>query len=583
MVPKPLPVPDLQETVDRTVHAARAVLGADDVRELQDLGRAFTEGPGELLQRRLLDFAHNESESGNSYLSREWLRSYLTTRTPLPLTTSVAFQLEGFPKAPGIERAADFLHRAAHVHLQQLRGQTPQEVDPRGHQLDMAQWQVLGPGIRHPLPDCDELRRPEVSPDQARIGLLLNGRLFTMPITKDDGAALPPSTITNALKQLLEATAGTNQDDAAAPQSFVDLSYVGSQAAAGLLKELLQDPANERVYQQLTEMLFVVDILYDPHRSARKSDVDRLRSLAFAPGHAWAYKPVSYQIDLHSEWIGIHFEHSGADGATVRAAVDRMQQLDVPAEDSGAAASSSYQELHWEMSGDFREKLRTLMAEYTEASADLLVHDVSVPAPDLSSLDVKSSQDAVQQLLLTYAQLATFGRVRSVYESVDMREFQAGRTECLRPVTPEAVACAQALLDGRATPELFGQTMDAHRGWVKACKAGRGIDRHLLGLQNMIQKGEQVPEFVTSDLREAVTSDFLSTTSLGEAEPICRYAFAPAAADSLGVGYVKYADHYEYVINHHAQQAEAVREFAQNIQQASRAVSDFIRQHARTP
>ncbi|WP_047691256.1 choline/carnitine O-acyltransferase, partial [Kocuria sp. ZOR0020] len=464
MAPKPLPVPDLQETVDRTVHAARAVLSADDVQELQKFGRAFLKGPAEQLQRRLVDFAHSESASGNSYVSRQWRTSYLTTRTPLPLTTSVAFQLEGFPKTPGIERAADFLHRAAHVHLQQLRGQTPQEVDPRGHHLDMDQWQVLGPGIRHPLPDCDELRRPEVSPDQAHIGLLLNGRLYTTPITDDDGAALPPSTITSMLTQLLEATADADPDEAVAGESFVDVSYLGSQTAAGLLEELLQNRANERVYQRLTEMVFVVDLLNDPQQSADQTDVDRLRSLAFAPGHAWAYKPVSYQLDLHSEWIGIHFEHSGADGATVRAAVDRMQQLEVPAEDSAAAAASSCQELHWEMTAGFRDKLRALVADYTQVSAELMVHDVTVPAPDLSSLDVKVSQDAVQQLLLTYAQLATFGCVRSVYESVDMREFRAGRTECLRALTPEAVACAQAMLDGKATQELFGQAMDAHRG-----------------------------------------------------------------------------------------------------------------------
>ncbi|WP_047692637.1 choline/carnitine O-acyltransferase, partial [Kocuria sp. ZOR0020] len=126
-----------------------------------------------------------------------------------------------------------------------------------------------------------------------------------------------------------------------------------------------------------------------------------------------------------------------------------------------------------------------------------------------------------------------------------------------------------------ATQELFGQAMDAHRGWVKACKAGRGIDRHLLGLLNMVQEGEQVPEFLTSDQRRAVSSDFLSTTSLGESQPICRYAFAPAAADSLGVGYVRHREHYEYVINHHAAQADVVEQFARNIREAARALSAF--------
>lgn len=583
MSPKPLPVPDLQETVDRTVHAASALLEPEQLQQFEASGRDFLRGSGADLQQRLVDFAHAQDAVGGSYLSRDWLRSYLTTRTPLPLTTSVAFQLAGFPLEPGMERAADFLHRAAVIHLQQLRGETSPKVDPRGHHLDMAQWQVLAPGIRHPLPGQDELRRPVVDPREVQIGVLLNGRLFTMPITDNDGDALPPAVIAVGLEQVLDLVDPASGETSVPGASFGDLSYLGSQVAGEVLAELVEDPANAAVYEQLTRMLFVANVLPGDTSAETPSDLERLQALAFQLGHGWVYKPVTYEIALDSQWLGIHFEHSGADGATVRAAVDRMRHIEPTAGAGAAGRPIRPVELAWRYTGEQRRHLEAACERYRRDSAGFAVHQVSVDRPHIERLPMKVSEDAAQQFLLTYAQLATFGRVRAAYESVDMREFQAGRTECLRPVTPEAVAFAAALLDGEATLEQCAATMEAHRNWVKTCKTGRGFDRHLLGLELMVPADRDMPQFLESHGRSTVSQDFLSTTSLGEAEPISRYVFAPAASDTLGVGYVKYADHYEYVINHHAQQAGDVREFAQNIRQAARAMSDFIRQHAGKP
>lgn len=114
---------------------------------------------------------------------------------------------------------------------------------------------------------------------------------------------------------------------------------------------------------------------------------------------------------------------------------------------------------------------------------------------------MKFRADAMSQLILSIAQELTYGRIRAVYEAVDMREYKAGRTECLRAVTPEAVAFAQTLVRGgrgngsddgadrsgscgdetagESLAELLRAALDAHRNWVIGCKTGNGIDRHL--------------------------------------------------------------------------------------------------------
>ena len=103
---------------------------------------------------------------------------------------------------------------------------------------------------------------------------------------------------------------------------------------------------------------------------------------------------------------------------------------------------------------------------------------ITVPHNQPAEMPFKVSRDASAQLTMTVAQQLAYGRVRSVYEAVDMREFRAGRTECLRAATPEAVSFARKLVDGTATSEDLQEAVNAHRGWVKRCKSGNGFDRH---------------------------------------------------------------------------------------------------------
>ena len=57
--------------------------------------------------------------------------------------------------------------------------------------------------------------------------------------------------------------------------------------------------------------------------------------------------------------------------------------------------------------------------------ADIATRIVTVPHPPADQLPFRISADAAQQLILTIAQLLTYGRARGVYEAVDMREYRA--------------------------------------------------------------------------------------------------------------------------------------------------------------
>ncbi len=249
----------------------------------------------------------------------------------------------------------------------------------------------------------------------------------------------------------------------------------------------------------------------------------------------------------------IQAELAGADAGTDGAGTAAGEGRDVD--------NRALQELTW---------TRNLAAP-EHALPSLEIRRVARPRPQ----NMKLSADAYAQLVMTVAQLAAYGRVRAVYEAVDMREYAAGRTECLRPVTPAAVAFARALLAGSAERDGLRAALDAHRDWVKACKTGRGVDRHLWALGWTARELGEDPGFLRDPGLAAARTDFLSTTSIGSDAQVVRYAFAPTTSGGFGVCYTPLADAVEYTVTFGAD-AERPEAFLEALGEAARRLAGFI-------
>ena len=564
---KPLPVPELDGTLERFLTTVRPLVDDATYEQTVRATRDFREQHGREVQAGLEEFAADENAAGNSWLSEDWLSGYLMTRTSLPLTSNVGFQITGDFGAPGLGRAAELVYRAACVHLQQVRGETPREVDPRGNHISMDQWRCLEGGLRHPAGEVDDIIRPELSAANREIGVIYRGRLFAVRISDADGRPLSLRTVAEALRSVVSGEEAPVEPDL----PFGTLSYLGSQKAAPLLDELVENPHNAEIYERITRMIFMVNVL-----DAQAEVIEHLERSAFEVGHAWAYKPLTYEVCLADDWLAIHVEHSTVDGATILAAVARMQELIIPEQPVDSEVPEP-ELLTWSLSDTLRSTLLNELVAYRRAAALHGVHRVFVPRPHAAELPFRISDDAAQQLIMLYGQLATYNRVRSVYEAVDMREYQAGRTECLRPVTTEAVEFVSALLAGEATLEQFKAALDAHRGWVKACKSARGIDRHLLGLQYVAERHGLDTSFFDNPGLAVMRRDFLSTTSIGGPEQIVRYAFAPTTPEGFGMTYTRLSDGYEYCINYRRDTSEDLEGFARNLTVGAEKLWEFVR------
>lgn len=559
---KPLPVPELDNSLDAYSHALEAVLEGDRLERAKGIVEDFRTGKGPELDAKLRERAAEREEQGVNWLHNEWYAGYLTVREPLALSTNVLFQIDLPDKdmPVGMGRAVEFIQRAAAIHLQAAAGETPEDQDARGNRITMNQWFPYAGAIRHPEPGEDVIIQTELDATNREIGVFCNGKFFALQISDDEGKPASDKAIADALEKILAASQTEE-----GTFDFNVPSLIGSGALAELLPDLLELGYNRAVYDRLANMLFTIDIVDDE----MAGDREHFKRDTFAPRGAWLYKPMSYQISLRDHWIGLQVEHSCQDGATLVTAIKRMQSVVLPAEASNTLTEIEPQFLIWEISDELGVKLQQEL-DQTLAQADKFdVEIITVPHKQPAEMPFKVSRDASAQLTMSIAQELTYGRVRAVYEAVDMREFRAGRTECLRAATPEAVNFAKKLVAGKATSEDLESAINAHRGWVKRCKSGNGFDRHFQMLATVDEEAAANEPFFTDEDATAARRDFLSTTSIGGADQVVRYSFVPSLPEGFGIAYTPLPQDGEFCVSWNTETAEKPEEFRANLEKAS--------------
>lgn len=549
-------MPPLAQTLHRYLAAAGPLLSAGELLDCQDAVARTATGRGPDAQARLEAFAEAEAADGSSWLSAEWLRGYLSVRTPLPLTSNVGFQIALPPKAnhhgsadddqdarSGTARAADVLHRLASVHLAHLRGELRPEVGPRGETMSSDQRVVLAGGLRHPAHDVDQVRLGNIDSRNREVGLLIQDRYVALPISDEHGHPLSPATLKQAIGEALALAEPLSRGDQHQDPGFTGLSYLGSEVAAPILARLLTEPANQRVYDRLNEALFVVNLIAAPAEA-----LDHLKQTAFAPGQAWAYTPITYQVSLFDDFVGMHLEHSRVDAATLKVVLAHAQENTAGAQ-SSLAEPVKVEALDWVWTQPLASEVNACLRAYRTSAEQLRLDLVRVGRPVPADPTLRVSDDALCQWIMLYAQIATYGHIRSTYEAVDMRHYQAGRTECLRANTAEAVSLVRALIAQTADLNDLHQALAAHKQMVKQSKTGQAVDRHLSGLA-MITRGAGLALPIFDDpAYSRLNTDFLSTTSIGDQHHIVRMAFAPTSPGGIGLNYTPTGDDYEFLVS----------------------------------
>ncbi|WP_022870408.1 choline/carnitine O-acyltransferase [Yaniella halotolerans] len=547
-----LPVPRLDESLERYRKSAAAVLDASGEADVNQAIADFAIGQAPVLQQTLEEYGQALSASGSNWMAEQWLEHALRNRQPLLLSSNVTYQLNLPTDATRSRRVVELLQRIGAIHIQQAKRATPEELDADGRRLSMDSWACFNGGIRTPAADEDLWMRAGAGATYRTIGVLHLGRMWEVPLTGSEGKLLNAIQLRSSIEHVLSQTQP-------AQSSFAGFSTLGSAILAE--QAPWRNEAHRSTFDRLVNMLFTITL--DPNG---EEDTQTLLRWAFHPGNAWVYKPISYQASLDTNMLTANVEHSVLEAGTLATAVTRMQQVDTTTLDTQSEPTlPKATELTW------RDNAYGLTDYYTKANT-LKTERVLVRRD--RHLPYEMRNDALTHLILMIAQQLTFGTVRAHRQDVDMRHFRAGRTDTLRPVTLEAVSFVQHLVRDKATVNQLHAALNAHDEGVEATVNGQAFDRHFFMLQHIGAELGGANAALFTEHTDAL-EDFLTVSSAGASEAFIRAIAAPLVEDGFHVHFTPAAAGTEFLVTwfEGTPQAEALY---RNLQPAAELLYDFI-------
>jgi len=547
-----LPVPRLDESLERYRKAAAAVLDANGEANVNQAIADFAIGQAPALQQTLEEYAQALSESGSNWMAEPWLERALQNRQPLLLSSNVTYQLNLPTEATRARRVVELLQRIGAIHIQQAKRATPEEVNVAGQRLSMDGWACFNGGIRTPAADEDLWMRAGTGATYRTIGVLHLGRMWEVPLTGSEGKLLNASQLRASIEYVLSQTQPGKS-------SFAGFSTLGSAILAE--QAPWRNETHRATFDRLVNMLFIITV--DPNG---EDDAQTLLRWAFCPGNAWAYKPISYQASLDTNMLTANVEHSVLEAGTLATAVTRMQNVDTNTLDTQSEPTlPRATELTWQ-DNDYDLNEYSTQANTLKTERVLVRRDHHLP--------YEMRDDARTHLILMIAQQQTFGSIRAHRQDIDMRHFRAGRTDTLRPVTLEAVSFVESLVHGNATVNQLHAALNAHGEWVQATVNGQAFDRHFFMLQHIGAELGGANATLFTQHTDAL-EDFLTVSSPGDSDAFIRAIAAPSIEHGFHIHYTPVAAGTEFLVTwvDGTPQAEALY---RNLQPAAELLYDFI-------
>ena len=524
-----LPVPALEETLGKFLLWTAPLLDERGGKATADAVDAFLapEGTGRKLQRRLEQWA---KETPESWLSGFWLRTYLDSSAPLPINSNVFSMLDLPPlsgSTPRSRRAAVMIAAALSL-KKSIDDETLPPDTERGTPLCMSQYINMFGSTRTPGISGDELF---VAPNSRRIAVFCRGRAWSIEVLSPEGEAASYDSI---VARLDEISASAQQGEGIGVGTTLPRRHW-----AALREKLLSFcPENRRNMEMIESSLFTLSL--DPKNPVSLREKG-FNYLAGAGGNRWYDKSFQIIVDEEGE-SGLNFEHSSLDGSqharlasAILKAGERASAGDWKAPPPLPLSFLLSEELSHELNEAeraferLRENTKLRVLEFTSFGREKIKR-------------LGTSPDAFCQAAMQATIFDLYGKFLNAYEAVMTRQFLLGRTEAMRPVTPEIASFVHA-----RTAEHLKAASSAHTGRIAECREGRGVDRHLFGLKKMMELFgreigvEETPGLFSSPGYLALSRNLLST-STGPTEGFRIYGFGPVDDEGFGVRYLMFPE-----------------------------------------
>jgi carnitine O-acetyltransferase len=581
-----VPLPTLENSCERFIEWCAPLLTADELAATEDAVATFLhpDSPARKLHTTLEKY--DLGEDVRSWLDAFWQSRYLGRRDRIALNANFFFLFKDSDLGQ-VERAAGLIAAALNYKLLIDEELVPPDFQ-RGQAQSMEQYKFLFSTTRIPGSVQDTVRAPYTDdwpgPSRARhILVFFRGNMFRLDVL---GPAGQPHTL-EELQAGLRAIMNAGATRAAVEESVGHLTTKARAEWAASRQALLDyHPANAEALDMVETALFCL-CLDDFTPKDNLEICDQL--LHGYGGNRWYDKALSL-IVFEDGAAGLNAEHCGLDGNTILKFIDSL--LGEPAEPQSARSGARSQGLpaidtiEFVLDDDLRADVRAAADSFAEYSASTASSSLSIEDFGANrAKQLKMSPDAFAQLAYQLAHKRTRGHVGATYESIATRQYQNGRTEAMRVVTPEVVRFVNIMddpdSDAAARTAAFRAAASKHVARAKECQAGQAPEQHLWELQ-LIQRRQGEALGVTEPLALYDTpgwlkmrTDYMSTSSAPSVNIQC-LGFGSTSNQCIGVAYALLPDKFNVYLSAPLSVADEMYVFADKLTEAIRELQNLL-------
>ncbi|KAM6201358.1 peroxisomal carnitine O-octanoyltransferase isoform 2-T2 [Rhynchocyon petersi] len=523
-----LPVPPLEESLKKYLDAVKPFANEEEYRKTEEIVKKFQNGIGEKLHQKLLERAKGK----RNWLEEWWLNvAYLDVRIPSQLNVNfagaAAHSEHYWPPKEGtqLERGSISLWHNLNYWLLLRKEKLP--VQKVGNTpLDMNQFRMLFSTCKIPGITRDSVinyfNTESEGPSPSHVAVLCRGRVFVFDVLHEGCLITAPE----ILRQLtyIHKKCHSEPDGPGVAALTCEERTRWAKAREYLIGLA---PDNLAKLEKVQSSILVYSMNDGcPHVTPEDYSQVTAMILTGEPTVLWGDK--SYNLISFSNGVfGCHADHAPLDGMVM---VNINHYVDEKIfENEGKWKGSEKvraiplpEELVFSIDEKIVNYIKEAKAQFLKQASDLEV--VCYAFTSFGKKLTKKKRlhpDTFVQLALQLAYYRLHGRPGCCYETAMTRYFYHGRTETMRPCTMEAVRWCQSMQDPSASLQERRQRMlqafAKHNKLMKECSAGKGFDRHLLGLL-LIAKEEKlpVPELFTDPLfsKSGGGGNFVLSTSL---------------------------------------------------------------------
>lgn len=553
----PLPVPPLQQTLEKYLVALKPLISQEEWTHTQELVEDFrTSGVGERLQKRL----EKRATKTENWLSDWWLQTaYLEYRLPVVIHSSPGVVL---PKQDFVDRQGQLRFAAKLIEgVLDFKTMIDNETLPVEHlggkSLCMNQYYQILSSCRVPGPKRDSVvNYSQTKKSPTHITVVHNFQFFELDVYNSDGTPLTSDQIFTQLEKIWGTSLQTNKE----PIGILTTNHRNSWAKA--YNNLIKDKTNKESVRTIQKSIFTVcldapmpkvsDELYKSRVAAQMLHGGGSR---WNSGNRWFDKTLQF-IVAEDGSCGLVYEHAPAEGPPIVALVDHVVEYTKKPEliRSPMVPLPMPRKLRFNITPEIKNDI-----EKTKQNLNIMIHDLDIKVFVFGVFgknfpkSEKLSPDAFIQVALQLAYYRMYGIACATYESASLRMFRLGRTDTIRSASVDTLNFAKGMEDpavqNQEKVNLLRKAVQAHRSYTDMAISGKAIDRHMLGLKlQAIEDLVSMPE-VFMDTAYAVAMHFNLSTSQVPAKTDCVMCFGPVVPDGYGVCYNPMEEHINFSVS----------------------------------